>query len=120
MAAFLSIHLNNILFYSKHGIHVEEGVVENGFKVDVSITYAAPEKLITSLDDTINYVAVYQMLQHAFSIKTKLLETLAMQLCAAIKHQYSYVTAISITINKVNPPITNFSGSVGVNYTATY
>jgi len=48
------------------------------------------------------------------------LETCAMEICEALHENFSEIRKISIYIKKINPPITNFTGSVGVSYSKEF
>src|SRR5579875_715052 len=106
--SLITIELKDLHFFAALGLHKEEERVENEFKVDIAIAFQAPEKTITSIHDTLNYVAIYQMVQGAFVQKKALLETCAMQIAGSIKEQFPFVKNIDISIQKINPPITSF------------
>jgi len=97
-------------------MYQEEMKVGNEFEVDISLVCKSPKKLITSINQTVNYVEVYRIVQEEFAQRKLLLETLAMQIAERIHEQFAEVETLCITIRKMNPPITNFSGSVGISY----
>lgn len=101
-------------------MYAEEVKVGNDFEVDVTIASRSPKKKITSMDQTVNYVEVYRILQEEFAERKYLLETLAMEIADKIEAQFSDIERVSICIRKLNPPITNFSGSVAVTYSKTF
>jgi dihydroneopterin aldolase len=114
-----SIHLNNLKFFAHHGYHDEEGVTGTDFEVSVSIVFEAPEKIIT-LPQTINYVEVYDVIKAIFQRPTKLLESIAEDICENVYLLDDRIRTINITITKLHPPITNFIGSVGVSLSKSY
>ncbi len=114
-----TIHLNKMKFFAYHGMHEEEGVIGTNFEVSVSISFNAPER-IAQINDTINYVTVYEIINHHFLKAEKLLETLAQNITQEIHKIDNRITSINITIDKINAPITNFIGTVGVNYSKSY
>jgi 7,8-dihydroneopterin aldolase/epimerase/oxygenase len=114
-----TIHLNKIKFFAHHGVHDEEGIVGTDFEVSVSINFNAPEKVI-ALEDTINYVSVFNMVKNRFAIPERLLETLAQNIIEDIYAMDNRITTINISIDKINPPISNFIGTVGVSYTKSF
>ena len=69
---------------------------------------------VNSIEDSIDYSLVYKVVQLKMKQPTPLLETLASEITAAIKLMDNRITEISITIKKINPPIENFTGNVGV------
>lgn len=116
MASTFTIALNNLRFFARHGVFAEEALMQNEFEVNLSLTVNAPEEKVTSLDQTINYAEVYRITDDLFSIRKKLLETLAMEIAGALKSRFPDLTDISVQIKKVNPPITAFTGTVSVTY----
>ncbi|MBK8711904.1 MAG: dihydroneopterin aldolase [Niastella sp.] len=114
-----TIHLDQLKFHGHHGVHDEETLVGNNFEVSVSVTFIAPEK-IESLSDTINYVALHQIIRDIFKKPVKLLETLALDICDQLNAYDRRIKSINISINKLNPPINNFTGSVGVSIIKEY
>lgn len=114
-----SIHLNNLRFFAHHGYHDEEGIVGTNFEVSVKIDFEAEGK-ITTLPQTINYVEVYELIKRIFSKPTKLLETIAQDICESIVAIDNRIKTINISITKLNPPLPNFIGSVGVSLSKSY
>lgn len=114
-----TIHLANLRFFAHHGMHEEEAIVGNDFEVSVDVEFDVPDK-ITSIRQTINYVDVYMAIKKIFQHPSKLLETLALNICEEIYLVDSRITKINITIHKLNPPISNFMGNVGVSFSKSY
>ncbi|MGZ5222530.1 MAG: dihydroneopterin aldolase [Chitinophagaceae bacterium] len=110
------IELRSLRFFADHGMYQEEMKVGNEFEVDIIMGCRAPRKKITSIEQTINYVEVYRILQETFAVRRLLLETLAMDIAEQLEAQLSEMQHVSICIRKLNPPITNFSGSVAITY----
>ena len=101
-------------------MYEEERRVGNEFEVDVSVACKSPKKKITSIEQTVNYVEVYRILQEEFAQRRYLLETLAMDIAERIQAQFDEIESVVITIRKLNPPITNFSGSVAITYSKEF
>jgi dihydroneopterin aldolase len=72
------------------------------------------------MEETVNYVEIYRIVEERFSEYRNLLETCAMEICEALHEHFSEIKRISISIKKINPPITNFTGSVGVSYSTKF
>ncbi len=108
-----TISLHNLLFFAHHGVHEEERILGNNFIVNVSLTFKV-EGPITSLDQTINYASVYQLVKERMSVPTALLETLAQELISEIHAFDNHIQSITVSIDKKDPPISNMQGSVGV------
>ncbi len=116
MAGHFTIELKSLRFFAEHGLYQEEMKTGNEFEVDISVGCKSPKKKISSIEQTINYVEVYRIVQEEFRTRRFLLETLAMEIAERIQQQFEEIENIVITIRKLNPPITNFSGSVAITY----
>jgi dihydroneopterin aldolase len=94
-------------------MYQEEKILGAEFEVNAAITIAANEK-IASLEQTVDYVFIYEMIKERMSVPTPLLETLAQELIESIYLSDKRILSININIIKKNPPISNFTGNVGV------
>lgn len=112
----ITVELRNILFHAHHGLHKDERKTGNEFSVDLSVRYKPEKKKIVDIDETINYVTLYEILKKEMSHPTDLLETLAIRITESIKDEFKQVKDLEITITKLNPPITNFQGKVSITY----
>jgi dihydroneopterin aldolase len=110
-----TINLHKLIFHSFHGIHEEEKIVGNEFEVNVSLSFNAGEQ-ITTLEQTINYATVYEIIKHRMQTATPLLETLVQDLTESIHAFDNRIQSISVSVEKKNPPISNMEGSVSVHY----
>ena len=114
-----TIRLNKMKIFAYHGVHAEETVVGTEFEVSVQITFTENKKM-EALADTINYVNVYALIKDHFSKPVPLLETLAQNISEEIYKVDERITSINITIDKLNAPICNFIGTVGVHYSKSF
>jgi dihydroneopterin aldolase len=110
------IHLHDVLFHSLHGVFEEEKLIGGEFLVNVSVGFIPSSRPIRLLNDTIDYVAVYQLLKDRMNQPSPLLETIAMDVANQILAQFSIVQNVQISIKKLHPPIAAFEGSVGVSF----
>lgn len=115
----VTIHLHNI-FYCYHGIHEEEKILGNEYELSADIQFHEEQDVIHSIQQTINYSDIYQMIHQRMSIPSPLLETIVMDMGASIKKKYQQVKSISINIKKVHPPVTGIQGSVGISWQKEY
>lgn len=116
MAASMTIELRSLRFFSGHGLYEEEEKAGNEFELDVLVSFVPQEYPIKKLGHTVNYVAVYQIIKAVMEHRQQLLETCAMDICSQLHAAFPQVTEASISIKKLTPPITGFTGSVGVRY----
>ena len=120
MPGSFTIELKGLRFFAEHGLYPAELKVGNEFEVDVSIDTEAPEETISTLDQTIDYVTIFQIVQEEFNKHQYLLETCAMNIANQVGQKCTAIKTITISIRKLNPPITNFRGSVVVTYTKIF
>ena len=110
------VQLHDLLFNAFHGIHEEEKILGNEYVVNASLEFDEKKDVITHINDTINYTAVYNIIKKRMSIPTPLLETLVMETGNEIHNEFPRLKSISISIKKMHPPIEGMRGSVGVNW----
>jgi len=114
-----TIHLHKLMFFAFHGLYEEEKIIGNDFELNVDVTFNTEEP-VADLHQTINYVAVYEIIKQRMAIATPLLETIAEDMAALIYQLDARVQFISVNIIKINAPINNFSGTVGITYKKKY
>src|SRR5688572_29690458 len=115
LTLMITIFLNKMIFYAHHGIHDEETVTGTQFELNITVSF--PENgNITSINDTVNYVTVYNIIKENMKSPSRLLETVIMKTAEDIYRSDPRIKTINISISKINPPINNFTGNVGVNY----
>lgn len=110
----ITVQLHQLLFHAYHGVHEEEEVLGNEYMVDCSVEFYETAEVITHINDTVNYVLIYDIIKKRMSIPTQLLETIAMEIGNEIIREYKELKVIDITIRKLHPPIEGIRGSVGI------
>ena len=120
MSDLLTISLNNVRFRAYHGIHPEERQKGNDFVVNLLIEYLPNNGAIISLEDTIDYASLFHIINATMQKPVDLLETLAQTITNSVHKQFPQVKTIEVSVEKLNPPIDKFSGSVKVKYTKKY
>jgi dihydroneopterin aldolase len=112
----LTIQLNQLEFYGYHGVYAEERKTGGVYVVQCVLHYFPQAGVVTELDQTVNYEEVYALIKLRMAEPTPLLETIAMQLCYSIMEKFGQVEQVYVHVEKKNPPIPAFSGSVSVSY----
>lgn len=109
------IFLEGLEFYAYHGCFREEQVIGTWFNVDV-VLWGNFEKaaLTDNLEDTVNYLSVYQTLKTEMGVPTKLLETVVVRMLDAVLKAYPLIEKIEIKLSKMNPPLGGKLRSVSV------
>lgn len=116
----ITVHLYNVKFYAYHGIYEEEKILGNEFELSTDIQFREKENVINSINQTINYVDIFEIIQHRMNVPSTLLETIIMDIGNSIKNKYDHLHSISINLKKLHPPITSFQGAVGVSWQKTF
>lgn len=112
------ILLEGLEFYAHHGYYKEEQHLGNRFQVDLRIEADLDMAFQSDdLNQTIDYVQVYHIIQEQMKEKFKLLETLAERIISEIRQKFPGAKAIHCTISKFNPPISGLCRRVAVTQT---
>jgi 7,8-dihydroneopterin aldolase/epimerase/oxygenase len=112
----ISVKLEDVRFYAYHGVHQEERKAGNTFSVDVELLYDEQGTTITSLEQTVNYGTIYEIIKRRMVTPTPLLETLAQEIGEEALSRFSKAEFIKITIRKQNAPIIGIDGIVSVSW----
>jgi len=120
MSNLLTISLNNVRFRAYHGVHPDERQKGNDFVVNMQVCYIAGNKTILSLDDTIDYAVLFEIINTTMQKPVDLLETLAQTIANNVYRQFPQIKKVIVEVEKLNPPIDKFSGTVEVKYIKEY
>ncbi|MDP4265661.1 MAG: dihydroneopterin aldolase [Bacteroidota bacterium] len=120
MSDLLTISLNNVRFRAYHGLHPEERQKGNDFVVNMQVNYVPQNGTILSIDDTVDYAVLFEIINATMQKPVDLLETLAQTIANNVQQQFPQVRGITVAVEKLNPPIDKFSGTVGVKYSKQY
>jgi dihydroneopterin aldolase len=120
MSDLLTISLNNVRFRAYHGIHSEERQKGNDFVVNMQASFEPNAGIITSLDDTIDYAALFDIINTIMQKPVDLLETLVQNIANATHHKFPQLKEIIVSVEKLNPPIDKFTGSTAVKYSKKF
>jgi dihydroneopterin aldolase len=110
----IAIELVNVHIHAFHGIYDGEEKVGNPYVINLSVKYDERENDFNEINDTINYVELFNIVKQRMQIPTNLLEKICVNIIRHIKHQYPNVKEIDLSIRKLQAPISDFQGDVGV------
>jgi 7,8-dihydroneopterin aldolase/epimerase/oxygenase len=110
----LTIHLEKLRFFAYHGLYELEKKVGNEFEVNISVSFKTENKILTNFSETINYITVYEIVRDEMQKPRELLETLITELAGKIKDRFPQVLKLQIKLFKLNAPLENFEGKMGV------
>lgn len=109
------IHIRDFRCTADHGVFPEERAIGQEFVVDVEVMLPVAGMVIT-LEQTIDYSRLLEIVRAVMAQPEPLLETVAMKIAGRIGEEYPQVTGINISIEKAAAPIITFGGRVGVRY----
>lgn len=112
----LSIHLKNLSFHAYHGLYEEEKILGNTFVVNVWVNYLPPTQLVTKIEQALNYETLFALVHQRMMEPTELLETIVTELCQTVMETFHEVNTVTVSLEKTNPPIKHFNGSVVVSF----
>jgi dihydroneopterin aldolase len=110
----LTIELQNLIFHEHHGIYEEERKVMNSFEVNLQVSFQEFTPVYEKISDTISYVNLFRIVREKMKDPVFLLEKICQGIILSIKHQHPAVSEIKISIFKLQAPIEQFVGKVGV------
>jgi dihydroneopterin aldolase len=100
------IELEGMEFKAYHGVLEQEKVRGNEFVVDfrgeLDLSAAAESD---SLNDTLNYADIYEIVAYEMSIPSELLENVAGRILKAIEKQFPQLVSFSVRVSKKRPPV---------------
>lgn len=118
---FFTVSLSDVRLYAHHGVFPHEKRDGNEFRIEMDVKYyASPEKENDdSLDNTISYAELFEIVRHKMGTPKNLLETVARDICETVKTRFPQTFHIECRITKLSPPISGLIGSASVSYTMT-
>ncbi|MEO5562747.1 MAG: dihydroneopterin aldolase [Chitinophagaceae bacterium] len=120
MSNLLTISLNNVRFRAYHGLHPEERQKGNDFVVNMQVSYESRAGILSSLDDTIDYATLFDIINTTMQKPVDLLETLVQTIAYGVHKQFQHIKEVTVSVEKLNPPIDKFSGSATVSFRAKF
>lgn len=100
------IFLKNIRLYAYHGCMDEEEKI--GSDYIVNLTVAADLERCSKSDrllDTVDYVALHNIVKEEMKIRSKLLEHVAERILMRVMKEHASVKKATVMVSKRNPPI---------------
>lgn len=103
-----SVSLSNMRFYAYHGVDSQERVVGNWFEVSVKLYYPFEKAMESdSVEDTLNYAEVYEVIKGEMMQPSNLLEHVAGRIRDALLLRFPLIKGGVLSVSKSVPPIPN-------------
>ena len=100
------ILIEGIKLYAHHGCLKEEALIGGNYVVDVTIDADLSKPSRTDkLNDTIDYVIVFEVVKKEMAIPSKLIEHAAKRILDKLKKKFPKSRSIEVKVTKLNPPI---------------
>ena len=100
------IYLEKLRFYSCHGVGEQERLAGNRYEITLKIGYPFREAMQSDrLEDTLNYAAVYELIDAEMRIPSNLLEHVAGRIITRLTARFPHITSLDLKLSKLNPPI---------------
>lgn len=116
----ITLHLSNLRFFAYHGLYEEEKRLGNAFELNISVSFFSTRPVVEGIEETINYASVYELARSEMLQPRELLETFLSQLAEKIKVAYPQIVKLRMNIYKLQMPLTNFEGRIGVEIEKDY
>ena len=100
------IEIENMEFYAYHGCFAEERAIGTRFRVDLRLEVnTSKAQRSDNIEDTVNYLSVYQSVKHQMEIPSHLLENVADRIANALLEEYKLIGMVCVNLTKLNPPL---------------
>ena len=114
-----TIAINGMSFYAHHGCFDQERMIGTHFRVDlVFSTDTSLAEQTDSIDHTVSYLDVYQVVSREMNQPSHLLEHVARRICDAVLAASPAIETIGVKVHKLAPPLGGQMDSVSVELTA--
>ncbi len=102
-----TIEIDRLRVWARHGVMEQERVVGNEFEVSVRFDYPPALKAVESdsVEDTLNYATLIDIIMKVMSEPSRLLEHVAGRIKDAVQEKFPEISAGKITVSKLAPPV---------------
>ena len=100
------IRLEKLRFRALHGVLPQERTVGGDFVVTLRIGYPFEQAMETdAVGDTLDYAAVYRLVEREIALPSQLLEHVAGRIVKALLRDFPQIVSIDLWLTKVCPPM---------------
>ncbi len=98
--------MEGLRFRALHGVMPQERQVGGDFLVTLRVGYPLAVAMASDdVKDTLDYAALYRLVEREMLLPSKLLEHVAGRIAEAIEKAFPQVSSIDLTLTKLNPPM---------------
>jgi len=100
------ISIEGMEFFAYHGCFTEEQLIGTWFVVDLFMEVDTTDAEASDrLEQTVNYLSVYQVVKKEMMVNSKLLEHVGRRIITAVRDAFPTVEHAKLKIRKMNPPL---------------
>lgn len=100
------ITINGLRFHAYHGVLPQERLTGNDYLINLRVRYSIEKAMHTdSVEDTLNYATVYEVVSSEMKIPSNLLEHVAGRIGTHLLDMFPEIKDIDLSITKLNPPM---------------
>jgi dihydroneopterin aldolase len=110
----VSVEIRDLRLFAYHGLYEGEEKVGNPYLINLIVSYDEGFTHFDSIRTTINYEELYDIVKQRMQIPSALIEKLCESIIGKVKHQYPFITEITLSIYKLQCPIEGMEGKVGI------
>lgn len=100
------VSLKQMRVFARHGVLPQEQATGGEYVVSLSVRVDFSKAMLTdSIDDTVNYARLVQVVKDEMAIPSQLLEHVAGRIAKSVCCNFSNVDELWVEIEKVNPPL---------------
>lgn len=102
-----NIELKDLRFYAYHGVTDKEQQIGSNFRVQLKVFFTPRVKAFENdeLIGTVNYAEVYETVRAEMQRPSRLIENVAWRISEALFYRFQMISAVEISVEKENPPI---------------
>lgn len=101
----IKVALEGAEFFAYHGYYPEEQIIGTRFLVDIQVGfYANIDVEKDNLSNTVNYEALYNIIEEEMQHTRKVIESVAQSILNRIKKEFDFIEMAEVTIRKQRPP----------------
>ncbi len=109
------VFLRDVRLQAFHGVMPQERRVGAWFSVSLKVGVSLADAVVSdSVEQTLNYAELYEVVKQEMAIPSQLLEQVAGRIGKAIFRSFPQAETVDITLTKLNPPMGADCGGAGV------
>ena len=109
------IYLDGIEVYAFHGYYPEEQRIGGKYRIDVKmVTDTSKAEKNDSLQDTVNYEKVFELVKEEMKEQSKLMEHIAHRIVKRIFSDFPQLELVRVKISKLHPPLDGILDKVSI------